>query len=225
MRTKALLGLAVLAASAATCVAQSNVYSLNIVGYVNVDLVQGWNLIANPLKPSNGNNSITNIISLPAAADASELYTWTGTGWSSPSTWIAEDNFGWFTTDAGGNEVAAPTVDLGEAFFVRATAPAKVTFVGEVATGTIATTFEPGINMVANKVPVTERWPGSTVGNDGDEIIPFVNGAWGEPVAFTADFGWGLEEATVDGPMLEVGKGVAYRNTGAAIPWNRTFNP
>jgi hypothetical protein len=72
---------------------------------------------------------------------------------------------------------------------------------------------------------VSERWPGATIGNDGDQILPFVNGAWAPAIVYTEGFGWGEDEATKEGPMLDVGKGVAYRNTGAAINWNRTFNP
>ena len=41
MRTKALLCAAALAAGTAASMAQSNVYSLNIVGYVNVPLTSG----------------------------------------------------------------------------------------------------------------------------------------------------------------------------------------
>ncbi len=61
MRTlKALLCLSALAAGIATTVAQSNVYSLNIVGYVNVPVPSGYSLLANPLKAgvTNGANEI-----------------------------------------------------------------------------------------------------------------------------------------------------------------------
>src|SRR5437879_6035335 len=60
MRTKALLCCAALAAGLATsAVAQSNVFSLNIVGYVNTPLTTGFNLIANPLdKGTNDLNSL-----------------------------------------------------------------------------------------------------------------------------------------------------------------------
>ncbi len=59
MRIKALLCAAALAAGAVSSMAQSNVYSLNIVGYVNVPLVTGFNLIANPL--DNGTNDLASL--------------------------------------------------------------------------------------------------------------------------------------------------------------------
>ncbi len=35
--------------------AQTNVYSINVVGYYNVTLVPGWNLLANQLRQTNFN--------------------------------------------------------------------------------------------------------------------------------------------------------------------------
>jgi hypothetical protein len=59
MRTKTLLCLAALTAGvAATSLAQSNVYSLNIVGYVTKTNVPGFTLIANPLNATNNNLNV-----------------------------------------------------------------------------------------------------------------------------------------------------------------------
>src|SRR5687768_13509192 len=63
MRTKTLLLTAALSvAGIATSMAQA-VYSVNAVGYVNTDLVPGFNLISNPLdnKSSPTGNSIANL--------------------------------------------------------------------------------------------------------------------------------------------------------------------
>jgi len=60
-----------------------NVYSVNVVGYVNVPLVQGYSLIANPLNA--GDNSVSNLFNTlynsgsgPIAGD--NLFTWNGSG-------------------------------------------------------------------------------------------------------------------------------------------------
>ena len=53
MRTKALLVAAAIAAGAVTAMAQSNVYSLNIVGYVNMTQNAGFKIWANPLNTTN----------------------------------------------------------------------------------------------------------------------------------------------------------------------------
>ena len=67
MRTKTiLLTAAVLAAGLGASVAQS-VFSVNAVGYVNVTIRPGYNLIANPL--NNGGNTVSEV--LPPASHGS----------------------------------------------------------------------------------------------------------------------------------------------------------
>jgi hypothetical protein len=219
MRTKALLGLAALAVSAATCVAQSNVYSLNIVGYVNVDIAAGLNLISNPLKPSNGNYNITNTISLPDNADGAFIYKWAGTAWSTQiPSWIA--GFGW-----------SPDLEIqhGEGFFLQSPVAAKVLFVGEVATGDVVQNLPSGLSVAANKIPVEERWPGAAHGNDGDSIYTWGGSAWDTAIwSFIQGFGWsngGGPGDHIDGPTLKVGGAAMYQNTGAPLSWTRAFNP
>src|SRR5215472_12747397 len=75
MRTKTLLCAAALAAGVVSSMAQSNVYSLNVVGYVNVPMKGGinFNLLANPLL--NANNDITNLYTT-AASDGDQIFTW-----------------------------------------------------------------------------------------------------------------------------------------------------
>ena len=71
MRTKTLvLAVAALTACALTASAQSNVYSLNIVGYVNVVLKGGssYTLVANPLNAAT--NDLNTILS-PSPPDGS----------------------------------------------------------------------------------------------------------------------------------------------------------
>ena len=59
MKTKVLLIGAALGLAVATASADA-VYSSNVVGYVNVDIVAGWNMIANPL--DSGNNMLSALI-------------------------------------------------------------------------------------------------------------------------------------------------------------------
>src|SRR5215472_170391 len=73
MRTKALLCAAAMAAGALTSMAQSNVYSLNVVGYVNYPFTAfNYTLINNPL--DNTNNDLNTII--PTAPDGSTVALW-----------------------------------------------------------------------------------------------------------------------------------------------------
>ena len=77
MRTKTtLVAAAILAAGIASSMAQANVYSLNVVGYVNVTVQGGgaYNLIANPLNNTTG-NTLTNIFSGPQSP-SSQVLKW-----------------------------------------------------------------------------------------------------------------------------------------------------
>jgi len=215
MRTKALLGLAVLAASAATCLAQ-NVYSLNIVGYVNVTVPKGaYSLVANPLVPNGQNYSISNIMTL-TDNDVDTLVYKLGSGGYTICTW--------YGTEAGWD----PLVDLnlGEAFFVKPAQDLTLTFVGEVKTGTITGTIPAGASLQANSVPVTEPWPGKNVGNVDDTIFTWGGSTWANNIwtYYGTTDGW-LDNAGVqpEGPTLAPGSGVAYVNKGAPINWTRTF--
>src|SRR5678810_1239027 len=98
MRTKLLAAAAILAAGIASSMAQSNVYSLNVVGYVNRTFVGGglFSLTANPLNTTN--NTLAGIfggaaVGLPSGSQVQvwnygtqdfDLYNKTpfGSGWS-----------------------------------------------------------------------------------------------------------------------------------------------
>jgi hypothetical protein len=221
MRTlKALLCLSALAGGLATSVAQ-NVYSLNIVGYVNVP-IQGNNaltLVANPLKPSDGNYNITNTIKLPEPNEGASLFKWAGTAYdNNVPAWI--DGFGWFP------DLSIP---LGECFFIQASTAGNITFVGEVSTGTNTTTVPAGLSFLANKVPIAEPFPGGTVGAEGDSIFTWGGNAWNNMVwSYVGGYGWfgdGSPTESTNGPVVAVGTGVVLQHTGAPMTITRIFNP
>jgi len=77
MRTKVLIcAAALVAASAFTSMAQ-NVYSLNVVGYINIPLVQGFQLIANQLDydGTGTNNTSSNVLGTGLPVNTA-VYTW-----------------------------------------------------------------------------------------------------------------------------------------------------
>ena len=78
MRIKVLICAAALAAASAfTSMAQGNVYSLNVVGYINIPLVEGFQLIANQLDydGTGTNNLDANILGTNVPV-GSVVYTW-----------------------------------------------------------------------------------------------------------------------------------------------------
>jgi hypothetical protein len=145
MRTKSLcLAAAVLAGGVLAASAQGNVYSLNVVGYVNTVLKgnSSYTLVANPLNaPTNDLNSILS----SALPNKSSVTTYDGV------------NYTTYGKAAGlwPNVIVPP----GTGFFVRNVATSDITntFVGEVAggvPGTNTTALPAGYSLVGSKAPI-----------------------------------------------------------------------
>jgi hypothetical protein len=139
MRTKTLaIAAAFLAAGLASSVAQSNVYSLNVVGYVNVDLPAGFTMIANPLK--NGDNTINTV--LADVPPGTLLYKFDGS-FGSPAE-AGGLGVGWDV-----NLSLAP----GEGAFIQLPTAKTVTFVGEVTQGNTTNSMPAGFSIRSSVVP------------------------------------------------------------------------
>src|SRR5258708_16166248 len=140
MRTKTLLLAAVLsAAGVASSLAQ--VYSVNAVGYVNVTLTTGLNLICNPLKVTAGND-LNHVLPLTDNDIGTTVYTYTTT--FNSSTYAG--------TAAGWN----PNLDVspGHGFFISINAAKTVTFVGEVPQGPDSNIpVSNGLSLISSPVP------------------------------------------------------------------------
>jgi hypothetical protein len=228
MRTKALLGLAALAVGLSTSVAQ-NVYSLNVVGYVNVTLsaTQPFSFLSVPLQDVNGNYCITNTINLTdpvTGADTQDfayLFPWSGTQWLSPATWFGPgfEGTGWDTPYVISNGVG---------FFIQSVANSSFTFVGQVAQGTLSYKLPLGFTTLANQIPVTTNFPGATVGNDFDYIFTWSQAGqeWNSPTTyFGTDMsgnGWDWD-STGNGPILAPGIACFYQNGTAPIAFSQNF--
>jgi hypothetical protein len=117
MRTKALFSAAAaLAVGALT--AQAQVYSVNIVGYVNQATPGGaFNLVQNPL--DDGTNTLSTV--LAGAPNTSQAFVWNGAGYDLAS--VGAKSGVW------GPDLAVPT---GVGFFFKPAADFTNTYVGEV---------------------------------------------------------------------------------------------
>lgn len=240
MRTKALLLTAALsAAGVATSMAQ--VYSVNAVGYVNLSLVKGLTLIANPL---NGTNNHLNTV-LPLANDGSEdgttifRFDTASQNYKSPIQWIG--GFGWFSADPAEDYILNP----GEGFFIQnLTAPAhniNVTFVGDVPQGSLHNPVPGSFNLSIRSSQVPQAAPlGDTTINaansllfparDGDTVFVFNSGtqSYEQPYQYIDGFGWFSANAGDPGPAgptLPVASSVFVQKTGPlSQDWARTFS-
>jgi len=222
MRTKALLlAAAFAAAGVATSVAQ--VYSVNAVGYVNVNLATGFNMVANPLDAGAGNNTVGQLFSniqggVPASTRV--LVFNPSTGGYTTAQYSASQS-AWLPPSAAALEVK---VGEGVFVFVPASAGAKVlTCVGEVMQGTLNNPLPLGFSIKANMVPQAGK-PDTfgLQGTAGDRIFRF-NKATGGYSNFT--FSNSQQTWLPALPAIEVGEAFFYFKAGQTPgTWTRTFN-
>jgi len=145
MRTKALILTALLGvASLTAALAQTAVYSVNAVGYVNVTVPPGFSMIANPL------NAATNTV------DA--LFAGVTGGVPSGTTIYKFDPIAGYSGNAyrfgawsSPNDLLLPGVGV---FILNSTATAfTVTFVGEVPQGNLTNAIPLGFSIRSSIVP------------------------------------------------------------------------
>jgi len=149
MRTKTLILSALLGALGSVAVqAQTNVYSLNAVGYINVTLYPGYNLVTCPLicTPDNTINTLFN--------NSTGLY-------NGDSIYIFQNGHGYTLITQGranswSSSGGTQTITNGEAvfFFNHGTTNVTNTFVGTVPSGG-TNLLGPGYNLVGSIVPTS----------------------------------------------------------------------
>jgi hypothetical protein len=235
MRTKTLLLTAALtAAGIASSMAQ--VYSVNAVGYVNVTLKKGYNLLSNPLK--NGGNTLIEILpansNLPEDTFVSTFNSSVGNvGGLDGDTPTFFPTLGW--------EPAGIPLPPGKGFYIYIdpnTAPQAtytVTFVGEVEQGNLSNPITGGgrYNALGSQVPQGGRVTadlGLTPANDdlillwdstktppgfSDTVFQYFEGA-----------GWTPDGQNIIEPQL-TNPGEAFflfRAAAAPTAWTRTFS-
>ena len=218
MRTKSLLAAAaIVAAGLASSQAQSNVYSLNVVGYVN-KVVEGggsYNLLANPLKnTSAGGNNLTNLFSGSQPVSA-QILKWDVVNFDFA---VVQPSFGvsW--------DVNVP-LNVGEGFFyVNPGATFTNTFVGEVVQGAF-TNFITGsgsYNCIGSSAPIGGSFTNAIAGltpGVSDQVFKW------DVVSFDFDliqpsFGVVWDTTALN---IGVGEGLFYVRAGTDLNWVRNF--
>ena len=112
----------------------AQVYSVNVVGYVNITVPAGKLMIlANPL--NNGANGIDAVLPLPESGDSAIVYRFDPVGQTFRDAISFFGGVGWLSgTDPN------PTLVPGEGFFIQAPngTALNLTFVGEVPQGNLS---------------------------------------------------------------------------------------
>jgi hypothetical protein len=187
----------------------AQVYSVNVVGYVNVGLAPGFNMICNPLDAES--NAVTDLM---PAIDGLGVYKFdSATGNYLIATYL-ELLGGW----------SGDTFDInpGEGVFVNNPGDATtVTFVGEITEGTKSIDIPQGFSIRSSIVPQAGALV-STLGfpqADGDTVFMF-GAAIQDYVSYSyleLLGGWSPSE-----PNLEVGDAF-FVNKPVAATWSRDF--
>jgi hypothetical protein len=222
MRTKTLLlTAAAIAAGVITSQAQSNVYSANVVGYVNV-VIRGsgaYNFVANPLSNSVANYN-TNLFPGPLA-DGCSILKWD----SANATFQGAIPTYYTEISAWDSDASLP---VGEGFFfVNPGTDFTNTFVGEVIQGSFsqAVAGAGAYNAFGSSAPVGGSFTNAVQGcipTDGDSILTWdysMATFQGDiPTYYTEISAWDRET-----PDIKVGDAFFYVRTGDPYTWVRNF--
>jgi hypothetical protein len=165
MRTKTLLLTAALvAAGVASSMAQSNVYSLNIVGYININVKPGFNLISLPLQNADTNSSINSVLTntSPVMPGGAFVSTWNPTSQSFNQAVYAGGDGNWY--DAGFNFTVTNPLVPGQGFFLNMPTVANggvsnltITVVGSVLAGTNNLAITKGYGFYGDPLPLVRE--------------------------------------------------------------------
>jgi len=219
MRTKTLLVAAAALLAAGVVTSEAQVYSQNIVGYVNTVLPVGNTAISNPLLT--GTNGAEQVLTSLQGGDG--LLVWNGAGYSGytyfgPGSWV----------DQNGNPVAAPTLTQGAGFFYQnGQASAETnTFVGTVlSTNTVA--LPVGNTLVGSSIPYAAAADSTnfTLPLQGGDGLLLWTGSGYAGYTYFGPGSWVDQNGNpVAAPTIGVGAGFFYQNGQAtAESWTESL--
>jgi hypothetical protein len=232
MRTKTMLLSALLGTlGSVSLLAQStNVYSLNAVGYINVTVTPGFNMIACPLVCSPDNTLNTLMNNAGNTYKTVTIYQWLSSGsYTNDSGSVALSTYtnGWVN---GGFIALNPGTAAW--FFNPNATNMTLTFVGTVPQGSLTNTLTPGFNMASSIVPtsgdlVTNGITLLTSQAKHDTIYTWdnINHAY-DGFSWTPANGWISTIAGLTDPIVtNVGEGFWYLVAGATSEnWVENFS-
>jgi len=222
MRTKTiLLTAALVAAGALSSMAQSNVYSLNVVGYINVPIAAGYNLIANQL---NGTNNLINTVLPGPFADSSLLYKWNASIQNFAQADQYLNGLGWVDNSFA---TSTTTINPGEGVFLfNAGTATTATLVGQVQQGATTVHVSMGYSFLSSAAPIlddlgTNGFPASDSMTYQTFNTTIHN--YSQALQYLTGLGWVDGSFTAQSTATPVGQGYLIFNPNAAADFTRTF--
>ena len=204
--------------------AQSAVYSQNVVGYVTTDLPNGYSLIANQLDVDGVDNVAT---VFPTPPDGTLLYQWDPVGqqFQQPVEYIAAGN-GWYDLVLFNPATNTVAPSQGSFFLYNPGSDASVTMVGNVVQSPSTVQVSGAYSFLSIPAPVaqdldTNNFPAS----DGMLYYTFSAGQFSQPYEYiAAGNGWyDLVAFNQQFPSPAVGTGFAIYNPNTPATWNFSF--
>jgi len=209
MRTKTLLlTAAAMAAGLATSIAQSNVYSANVVGYVNASSTAAqYTLLSLPL--DTGSNNLTGLF--PNLGNGSQVLIWNGASYQ-----VASKTFGNWNTNLN--------LTPGEGFFVKPNATTTNTFAGSVAVpvgGSVTNSFAAGVYaLVGSPIPYSDNLTGTNLNlqlANGSQVLIWNSTSQSYQVASKTFGNWNTNLNIIPAEGFFV-------KSSSATNWVQTFN-
>ena len=221
-----------------------NVYSLNTVGYINVSLVTGLQIVTVPLVTSPDNTLGTiftnSVLVSPNPFLGDEIFIFQpGGGYNFT---ISKPNGSW--NNGGASNVFAP----GTAFWVQHNAaPYTFTVVGTVTNGLVTNALVAGLNLVGSQVPlVGDLYSNAVAGSNGtsgftnvnasaaatDQAYLFDTNAQSFVGAYSTTSGashngsspWRLAGSDLGDPVISNAYEGFFYNAGAAVDWVENYS-
>jgi hypothetical protein len=222
MRTKTMLLSALLGTlGSVSLMAQStNVYSLNAVGYINVTIEPGYNIISCPLIASPDNTINTLLTNGTGQFKGFKFYPWN----SAAGAYGASDTATATKWAGGGTETLLP----GQAGFIyNPGAATTVTFVGTVPSGSLTNALYPGYNLISSILPTSGLLTNGLMDFNGqvtgDKAYTFNAGAQGYDPSYSVK----PNGQWVAAPnVTNVGSGLFYYNSQTKVTndWVENFS-
>jgi hypothetical protein len=213
MKAKTLL-IAAAALAAGVMHSQAQVYSQNIVGYINVPLPVGYSMIGNQLDldGTGTNNSIYTAVGTNLPVNT-QILAWNGSAFSSSKL---TPKGAWSLN----NMVVSNAMQPGSGFFINVPVATNVTFVGNVITGTNTYPIVAGYQVVAPSGPVagTLDTTNGYTPTKNDQLLVWNGTAYvSHKYTGTAWLGTGGD------PQLIVGQAV-FLNAATSTNWTEVLN-
>jgi hypothetical protein len=226
MKTLALLrNVALVLAGVTTSEAQ--VYSVNAVGYVNVNLPRGFSMVGNQLDAGSGNNVVSKLFApanLSATPTGCRIYVFhNSTGVYSTATFSS-------LTSAWGGAGAAAVILPGDGVFFQnlTSADLTCTFIGEIMQGTFSTTIPQGFSIRCNPLPMpldpdapslppSDRLPGAP----GDRVYRFNKATLAYATYQFSSLTGGFNPSL---PTFDIGEAFFVQRLNPPTSWIRTFS-